>query len=95
MLVSIVASASITRADRWGTSPVQPFGSGLRCGLPSSTLTWLNSDDLLANGAGELRQIIVMQGAIGDVAPVFLRYEPFYRAIMGLAVGFWDLRARA
>jgi hypothetical protein len=58
-----------------------------------SALAALDSGALLAHGEGELRQIIVMLGALGDVKPAFLRYEPFYRAIMGLAVGYWDLRA--
>jgi hypothetical protein len=51
----------------------------------------LSSGDLMANGAGELRQAIVMLGALDGVKPAVLHYEPFYRAIMGLAVGCWDV----
>ncbi len=38
----------------------------------------------------ELRQTIVMLGALGAAVPEILHYEPFYRAIMGIAVGCWD-----
>jgi protocatechuate 4,5-dioxygenase beta chain/2,3-dihydroxyphenylpropionate 1,2-dioxygenase len=56
-----------------------------------AALAQLTSADLMANGEGELRQAIVMLGAVGDVSPAFLAYEPFYRAVMGFAVGVWDL----
>jgi len=56
-----------------------------------AVLAELSSDDLFANGNLELRQTIVLQGALGTAKPAFLHYEPFYRAIMGLAVGYWDL----
>jgi aromatic ring-opening dioxygenase catalytic subunit (LigB family) len=53
-------------------------------------LAALSSADLMANGNDELRQTIVMLGALGTAVPAFLHYEPFYRAIMGIAVGCWD-----
>ncbi len=53
-------------------------------------LTRLTSSDLFENGDLELRQTIVMMGALGTTAPTWLRYEAFYRAIMGLAVGLWE-----
>lgn len=50
----------------------------------------LTSEELMENGDDELRQTIVMLGAIGQAVPTVLSYEPFYRAIMGMAVGCWD-----
>jgi hypothetical protein len=55
-----------------------------------ASLAALTSAELMANGDDELRQTIVMLGALGTAAPAFLHYEPFYRAIMGIAVGCWD-----
>jgi hypothetical protein len=55
-----------------------------------AALAELTSDELMANGNDELRQTIVMLGALGPAVPAFLHYEPFYRAIMGIAVGCWD-----
>jgi hypothetical protein len=43
------------------------------------------------HGDAELRQWIVMLGAIGYVKPEFLVYEPLYRGIMGMGVGWWSL----
>jgi aromatic ring-opening dioxygenase LigB subunit len=54
-----------------------------------AALARLSDADLMENGEGELRQAIVMLGALDGVAPEFLTYEPFYRAVMGLAVGVW------
>lgn len=54
-------------------------------------LAHLSSDDLLAHGEIELRQWIVLQGALGEQKPQELVYEPFYRGVMGMAVGYWDL----
>jgi hypothetical protein len=56
-----------------------------------AALADLTSRDLFDNGDLELRQTIVMLGALGTAQPTLLRYEPFYRAIMGLVVGCWDL----
>jgi hypothetical protein len=56
-----------------------------------AALAKLTSGDLMANGEGELRQAIVMLGALDGVTPAVLAYEPFYRAVMGLAVGCWDI----
>ena len=71
----------------------RPLVAAMRAGN-GAVLSELSSDDLFANGNLELRQTIVMQGALGTAKPEFLHYEPFYRAIMGLAVGYWDLAGR-
>jgi aromatic ring-opening dioxygenase catalytic subunit (LigB family) len=54
-------------------------------------LARLDSRELIENGEGELRQWIVMLGAIGGAKPEFLVYEPLYRSIMGMGVGYWKL----
>jgi aromatic ring-opening dioxygenase catalytic subunit (LigB family) len=54
-------------------------------------LAEFTSRELIENGEGELRQWIVMLGALGDARPEFLVYEPLYRSIMGMGVGYWDL----
>jgi len=54
-------------------------------------LTRFSSRELIENGEGELRQWIVMLGALGDARPEFLVYEPLYRSIMGMGVGYWNL----
>ena len=50
-----------------------------------------SSRELIENGEGELRQWIVMLGAIGSARPEFLVYEPLFRSIMGMGVGWWSL----
>jgi protocatechuate 4,5-dioxygenase, beta chain len=52
-------------------------------------LAGLSSEDLLNNGDVEMRQTIVLLGAIADQKPDVLVYEPFHRAITGMAVGLW------
>jgi aromatic ring-opening dioxygenase catalytic subunit (LigB family) len=54
-----------------------------------SELAKLTSKDLLHNGDVELRQWIVLHGAIGDREPELLVYEPFYRATIGMGVAYW------
>lgn len=54
-------------------------------------LTKLSSQDLLANGEIELRQWITLLGMVGSRKPELLVYEPFYRGVLGMAVGYWDL----
>lgn len=54
-----------------------------------SELTKLTSRDLIDNGEIELRCWITLLGALGDRKPEWLVYEPFYRGIMGMSVGFW------
>ena len=54
-------------------------------------LAKFTSRELIENGEGELRQWIVMLGAIGEARPEFLVYEPLYRSIMGMGVGYWKL----
>jgi aromatic ring-opening dioxygenase catalytic subunit (LigB family) len=51
----------------------------------------LTNDEIIGNGEIEFRSWITMLGAVGDVRPEFLTYEPFYSAIMGTAVGYWNL----
>jgi 2,3-dihydroxyphenylpropionate 1,2-dioxygenase len=52
----------------------------------------LTSRELIVHGDAELRQWIVMLGAIGYVKPDLLVYEPLYRSIMGMGVGWWSLQ---
>ena len=54
-------------------------------------LAGFTSRELILHGEAELRQWIVMLGAIGAVKPDFLVYEPLYRSIMGMGVGYWSL----
>ncbi|HEY3117239.1 MAG TPA: extradiol ring-cleavage dioxygenase, partial [Chloroflexota bacterium] len=60
-----------------------------------SEVTKLSSSDLLNNGDIEFRQWIVMLGMLGDVAPDQFAYEPFFRGVMGMAVGYWNLENSA
>lgn len=69
--------------DRW---LMERMGAG-----EGHTLAELTNDQIMGNGEIEFRSWITMLGAIGDVRPQFLTYEPFYSAIMGTAVGYWDL----
>tara|TARA_R110000868_G_scaffold198069_1_gene444341 strand:- start:18220 stop:19149 length:930 start_codon:yes stop_codon:yes gene_type:complete len=52
-------------------------------------LAKLSAAELMANGDIELRTWIVLLGIIGNTAPQLTVYEPFYRAIMGMAVVSW------
>lgn len=54
-------------------------------------LARLASRDLLDTGNIEFRQWIVLQGALGGCRPQRLVYEPFFRGLMGMAVGYWDV----
>lgn len=69
--------------DRW---LVGKMGAG-----EGHALSQLTNKDIIGNGEIELRSWITMLGAIGDARPERLTYEPFYRGIMGMAVGCWDL----
>ena len=62
----------------------------MRCG-EGHRLAGFSSRELILHGEAELRQWIVMLGAIGAVKPEFLVYEPLYRSIMGMGVGYWSL----
>jgi hypothetical protein len=53
-------------------------------------LAKLTSRDLLNSGNIEMRQWIVLQGALGDTKPQLLTYEPFYRGLIGMCVGYWE-----
>jgi len=54
-------------------------------------LAQFTSRELIEHGEAELRQWIVMLGAIGSAKPEYLVYEPIYRSIMGMGVGWWSL----
>ena len=51
----------------------------------------LTSKDLLDHGEIELRSWITVLGAVGNLSPELLVYEPSYRGIMGMGVGYWPL----
>jgi hypothetical protein len=54
-------------------------------------LARLTSRELLEHGGVELRSWIVAAALAGDhQRPRFVRYEPFYSAIMGMGVALWD-----
>ncbi|MDE2838772.1 MAG: extradiol ring-cleavage dioxygenase [Chloroflexota bacterium] len=50
----------------------------------------LTQKDLIDNGEIELRQWIVLLGALGDQTPHHFAYEPFFRGVMGMAVSCWE-----
>jgi len=54
-------------------------------------LAGLSSSELIEHGEAELRQWIVLLGAVGAQKPEFLVYEPLFRSIMGMGVGWWSL----
>lgn len=58
-----------------------------------SHLTELSSRDLIDNGEIEFRQWIVLLGALGDRRPEWLVYEPLFRGLIGMAVGYWPLES--
>ena len=61
----------------------------------ASKLAELTSKDLLASGEIELRSWLIMLGAVGDRPATDIVYEPFYSAIMGMAVARWSSSVRA
>jgi len=52
----------------------------------------LTSDDLLQHGDIEFRCWLVVLGMVGEKPAEMMAYEPFYRAIMGVGVGRWQLQ---
>ena len=58
-----------------------------------NAFTELTSEDLLEHGDIEFRAWIALLGAIGARPSQFAVYEPFYRAIGGMAVASWSGRA--
>ena len=54
-------------------------------------LAALSAPELIEHGEAELRQWIVLLGAVGAQKPEFLVYEPLFRSIMGMGVGWWEL----
>jgi 2,3-dihydroxyphenylpropionate 1,2-dioxygenase len=53
-------------------------------------LAGLTSRELIEHGEAELRQWIVLLGALGAQKPETLVYEPLYRSIMGMGVAWWS-----
>jgi aromatic ring-opening dioxygenase catalytic subunit (LigB family) len=60
-----------------------------------TALAQLTTRDLLAHGEIELRSWIVTLGALGNVKPDVLTYQPFYRGLMGMGVASWPAAAQA
>lgn len=56
-------------------------------------LAKLLNQDLIQKCEIELRQWITLMGMVGACRPGLLTYEPFYRGILGMAVGYWNLAA--
>jgi aromatic ring-opening dioxygenase catalytic subunit (LigB family) len=56
-------------------------------------LAELSSAELIEHGEAELRQWIVLLGAVGARKPEFIVYEPLFRSIMGMGVGWWQVAA--
>jgi hypothetical protein len=54
-------------------------------------LARFSSQDLLQHGDIEMRSWITLLGAVGKTPATVLAYEPFYRAIMGMAVAYWEM----
>ena len=54
-------------------------------------LAQLTSKDLLDHGDIEMRSWIILMGALGSVPAQVLTYEPFYSAVMGMGLGYWEL----
>jgi hypothetical protein len=52
-------------------------------------LAQLTAAELLEHGEIELRAWITLIGALGDLPTAFLEYQPFHRALMGMAVAAW------
>jgi hypothetical protein len=53
----------------------------------------LSSSDLLAHGDIELRSWLTVLGMMGKAKAEILAYEPFYRAIMGMGVAYWQIES--
>ena len=53
-------------------------------------LEQLTSRELLDNGGIEMRSWITLLGAVGNVPPRFLHYQPFYSAVMAMGAGYWE-----
>jgi protocatechuate 4,5-dioxygenase beta chain len=68
------------------------FVVGKMAGGKGSDTAKLTKQDIIGNGEVDLRSWITMLGAIGDSKPDMLVYEPFYRGVMGMAVGYWELQ---
>lgn len=59
-------------------------------------LARLTNQDLLDHGDTELHSWITLLGMVGDTAKAeVLAYEPFFRAIMGMGVAYWEPQAVA
>jgi aromatic ring-opening dioxygenase catalytic subunit (LigB family) len=51
----------------------------------------LSAEALLDNGGLEMKNWLVLLGAVENAVPQLLVYEAFYSAIMGMGVGYWEL----
>ncbi|MPZ15486.1 MAG: extradiol ring-cleavage dioxygenase [Chloroflexi bacterium] len=71
--------------DRWLVNTMEA-GEG-------HALAGISNPEIIANGEIELRSWITVLGATGDLRPELLVYEPFYRGIMGMGVGYWNVPA--
>jgi aromatic ring-opening dioxygenase LigB subunit len=58
-------------------------------------LARLDAAELLRYGDVEMRSWITLLGCVGKAPAKSLTYEPFYRALMGMAVGYWTLEEEA
>ncbi len=54
-------------------------------------LAQLTAHDLLEHGDIEMRSWITLLGAVGQVPTQLLVYEPFYSAVMGMGLAYWDM----
>ena len=87
------------RAEECHTSQLVIHGATTKDRIPTGRsarilIAWsleLTNDEVIGNGEIELRSWISALGAMGNRKPEFLIYEPFYSAIMGMAVAYWDL----
>jgi aromatic ring-opening dioxygenase LigB subunit len=52
-------------------------------------LSEMSGADFLTHGDVEMRAWVTLLGAVGNTVPNFAVYEPFYRALMGMAVVSW------
>jgi hypothetical protein len=53
-------------------------------------LAKFTSKEFLEAGEIETRMWVAIMGAVNDAKPEFVEYQPFYRAIMGMGLAFWN-----
>lgn len=64
---------------------------GLMAAGRNQELASLTNQDLIDHGETELHSWITLLGMTGNTKAEVLAYEPFFRAIMGMGVAYWDL----